>query len=251
MMPWIAAGGERTALVRDAARDAAVAGLALAAATMAAGEALGLGSAFAARALLLFCAGLALLAPLLADGHPHGRFGAANRVTLARAAGVAVLAALATEPGAGVAAFAVTLGAIMAALDGVDGWLARRAGTASPFGARFDMETDAAFVLVLAVLAWRWDKAGAWVLAGGLLRHAFIAAGAALGWMRRPLPPSRRRQAVCVIQVVAMLVVLAPFVRPPWSAALAAASLAVLTTSFAVDTLWLARRARHRPGTGS
>ena len=43
----------------------------------------------------------------------------------------------------------------MTALDGVDGWLARRSGIASAFGARFDMEIDALLILVLAVLAWR------------------------------------------------------------------------------------------------
>ena len=38
---------------------------------------------------------------------------------------------------------------------------------ASAFGARFDMETDALLLLVLAALAWQFDKAGAWVLASG------------------------------------------------------------------------------------
>ena len=48
-----------------------------------------------------------------------------------------------------------------------DGPAARRSGIASRFGARFDMETDALMILVLAVLAWRWDRAGAWVLLPG------------------------------------------------------------------------------------
>ena len=34
-------------------------------------------------------------------------------------------------------------------------------GMSSPFGARFDMEVDAFLILVLAALAWRFDKAGA------------------------------------------------------------------------------------------
>ena len=42
-----------------------------------------------------------------------------------------------------------------ALLDLVDGWVARRTGTASPFGARFDLETDAALILVLSWLVWR------------------------------------------------------------------------------------------------
>ena len=37
----------------------------------------------------------------------------------------------------------------------------------------------------------------AWVLACGLMRYAFVAAGLLAPPLRRPLPPSRRRQAVC------------------------------------------------------
>ena len=40
------------------------------------------------------------------------------------------------------------------ALDGVDGWLARRFGTETAFGGRFDMEVDAGVIAVLSVLAW-------------------------------------------------------------------------------------------------
>ena len=43
-------------------------------------------------------------------------------------------------------------------------------------------------------------------LASGLLRYVFVAAGA--GWRRgcaRPLPPSRRRQAICVVQIAALI----------------------------------------------
>ena len=41
----------------------------------------------------------------------------------------------------------------------VDGRVARCTGTVSRLGARFDMEVDAVLILVLAVLAWRFDKA--------------------------------------------------------------------------------------------
>jgi hypothetical protein len=39
-----------------------------------------------------------------------------------------------------------------------------------------------------------------------------------------------------------LIVALAPVVAPPWSAALAAAGVSLLAWSFAVDTVWLARR---------
>ena len=80
--------------------------------------------------------------------------------------------------------------------------------------------------------------------AAGLLRYLFVAASYAWPWLGATLPPSRRRQAVCVVQIVSLLGALAPVVEPPWSAALALAGLAVLVWSFGVDVVWLARHAR-------
>jgi len=173
------------------------------------------------------------------------KFGAANAVTLARAAIATLLAAvLGTAPTPALAWVLVGLGTAGVALDGVDGALARRRGEASDFGARFDMETDALLILVLAALVWQHGKAGPWILAAGLMRYLFVAASWALPWLGASLPPSRRRQAVCVIQIVSLLGALAPLVVPPWSVALALAGLAALVWSFAVDVLWLARHAR-------
>jgi phosphatidylglycerophosphate synthase len=165
-------------------------------------------------------------------------------VTLARLALVALAAAAVLHGGAAAAWSAVALATVAAALDGVDGWLARRQGTASAFGARFDMETDQLLIVALAVAAWHLDKAGAWVLAAALPRYAFVAAAAAWPWLARPLPESRRRKAVCVAQIVTLIVAIAPIVAPPWSAAAAAGGLAALCYSFAVDVAWLRRRAR-------
>jgi hypothetical protein len=97
--------------------------------------------------------------------------------------------------------------------------------------------------MVLSVLAWTWDKAGVWVLFSGLLRYLFVVAGWIWPWMEHPLEPSRRRQTVCVIQVVALIVVVSPVVAPPISTALAALALAVLAWSFAIDTWWLVKQA--------
>jgi phosphatidylglycerophosphate synthase len=138
----------------------------------------------------------------------------------------------------------VALAIVAVALDGVDGKLARSRNETSDFGARFDMETDALLILVLAALVWQLDKAGAWILLAGLLRYVFVAASYALPWFARPLPPSRRRQTVCVLQIVSLIGALAPLVRPPWSASLALLGLLLLAWSFAVDVAWLARRSR-------
>jgi phosphatidylglycerophosphate synthase len=179
----------------------------------------------------------------LRDHHPHPRFGLANGITLVRAAGTAVFVALAVEPGlvasAGWAAF---VGAVaLFALDGVDGSAARRLGETSAFGARFDMEVDAALILALAALAMGLGKAGPWVLGLGLMRYGFVLAGRIAPALARPLPPSRRRSAVCGLQVAALSLVLAPPVAPPASAGLLAAAFAALAWSFAVDVAWLRR----------
>jgi phosphatidylglycerophosphate synthase len=206
-------------------------------------RALGLGAWYpVAAAGLALLGGWAVLA-YLPGLHPHPRFGAANVVTLGRGVVAALLGALVVAPaGNGVAAFATAAGTLAAVLDAVDGPLARGGGVASEFGARFDMETDALLVLALALLAWRWDRAGAWVLLSGLLRYGFVAAGALVPWMRRPLPPSVRRKTVCVVQIILLLAVIAPLLPPGASAPLALAGLLLLACSFAIDLAWLAGR---------
>ena len=57
---------------------------------------------------------------------------------------------------------ALILTAVAGASDAVDGWIARRRGVASPFGARFDMELDALFVAVLSWAALDAGRAGPW-----------------------------------------------------------------------------------------
>lgn len=173
-------------------------------------------------------------------------FAAADWVTALRALIVALVAGLVGEAGAVRFSAMATAGcATAAALDGVDGWLARRSKTATAFGARFDMEVDALLILVLSILCWQLDQAGAWVLLSGLLRYAFVASAAIWPWMARPLPPSGRRKMACVVQIVSLLVALAPVVEPPLSVAAAALGLVVLSASFLTDIQWLWRRARQ------
>jgi phosphatidylglycerophosphate synthase len=237
-----AANGQ--ARLRSALAAVGIALAALIVLAAAAARGLALGPAYVPKVAAAFT----LIAMLVLAGlaaHPFGRFGAANRVTLARAAATSLLAGLLGEgAGPAVATLAVVLGGVAAALDGIDGPLARATGLASPFGARFDMETDAVLVLVLAALAWQLGKAGPWVLAAGLLRYAFVAAGWLVDWMRRPLAPSTRRKAVCAVQMAALVVALA--LDPPASALVAAAALALLCCSFAADVRWLHARKGER-----
>jgi polyisoprenoid-binding protein YceI len=253
IMPATAQSGESSRLRRSWLKDLAgaaalAAGLSLTVALFADPGAMYLATALAL--LVAGTAGLALLAPrALARHHPHDTLGSANRVTLLRAAGLAPLAALAVgaaEPA--LAWFAVTLATALAVLDGVDGRLARRTGLSSAFGARFDMETDALLILVLSVLVWAWGKAGAWVLLSGVLRYAFVAAAAVWAWLGGALPSSRRRQTVCVLQVVCLILPLVPSMPPEAGAGVAGFGLAALVGSFLVDVRWL--RAHRTPAGG-
>lgn len=205
-----------------------------------------LGAFFAVRAGLLYCGIATLVLAGLAAHAPHRRFGPANTVTLARIVLICLLAALmgTAAPDEDCLWLIAGFATLELALDGVDGWAARRSGLASRFGARFDMEADAFFVLVLSVLAWQWDKVGPWVLLIGAMRYLYVLAGAAWTWLRAPVPDSVARKAVCVIQILALTACLAPPVPPAAAAALAAGALALLCWSFGRDIVWLWRRRR-------
>lgn len=233
------------ALHRDAARAMGCAGALLFAVAALGSTVAEVSAWFAVKALLLFAGAAACVWQGLAAHAPHARFGAANGITLLRLALIVLLAAGLGELAAPSAAqqWAVLgLATLAAVLDAVDGPVARRRQQASAFGARFDMETDALLVLVLSALVFRFAQAGAWVLAAGAMRYAFVLAGLAWPWLAAPLPPSLRRKTVCVLQIVALILCLAPIVPATEARWIAGAGLAALLYSFAVDTLWLARR---------
>ena len=198
------------------------------------------------QSIVVFAGLLLILLPFLPQHQPLKRFGAANNVTLLRAGIAALVAGLLGHAGLtpGLAWLLAAFAGLALILDGIDGWLARRNGLQSPFGARFDMEVDAAFILILAALVYQADKAGIWVLLSGLLRYGFVVLGYALPWLRRSLPPRRRRQTACVIQTLALALCLIPPLIPPWTTLLAAATLGFLTLSFLVDIFWLARHSK-------
>lgn len=193
--------------------------------------------------LSIFVAMASIVLGRLRPFHPFATFGPANLVTLARGAIVAALFGLLLAPQAlRDQSVAFVLAALALALDGVDGWLARRSGMVSRFGARFDMEIDALLILALSATAWLDGKAGLWVLSIGLMRYAFVAASYAVPALAGDLPPSQRRKLVCVLQMAVLGLLAIPAVAPPWSAGLALLCLLALAWSFLVDTLWLLRK---------
>ena len=169
--------------------------------------------------------------------------GPADLVTLARATMACVAAALVADSFLSDPAVTgiVVLSSVVLVLDAVDGWVARRT-RATPFGARFDGEVDAFLILVLSVYV--ASSVGAWVLAIGLARYAFAAAGWVWQWMRRPLPYRYWRKVVAAVQGVVLAVAAADVVAP-WVATVALlGALLLLAESFGRDVLWLWNR-RH------
>jgi phosphatidylglycerophosphate synthase len=198
-------------------------------------------------ACVLVFGSLAVLRGLQVSAYPHGRLGACNVVTLVRGAAIAAIAGLLAVPdilGALGYPLAV-LAAIILALDGVDGWAARRAGLSSSFGARLDVETDVVFALVLAALAVAMGKVGVWFLVLGFMRPAFMLAGRIWPWVHAPLPPSQRRRVVAGVQMGGQVVLLLPVLAAPLSDWVGAIILAVVVSSFARDILALHARVRE------
>ena len=235
-------------LRHDALRELVLVGVLMGLAGVAIASPAGFGTGYVIKAAVVYLIGAALIWHGLPLGHPHPRFGPANRVTLLRLALSALLAAVVGEPlgQPDTLAWVIVVAAtVTAVLDAADGPLARRSGMASDFGARFDMETDAWLTLVLCGLIVHFDKAGAWVLAAGLMRYAFVAAARLWPWLSGTLPASLRRKAVCVAQITTLIVCLGPIVPHGLSSALAAASLLLLAWSFAVDVRTLAKARAH------
>jgi len=167
-------------------------------------------------------------------------FGPANRITLLRVAIISLVAAtIGEEWSIGLSWTIVGITTAVLFIDGLDGRIARRTNSMSAFGARFDMETDAALIMILSVLCWHFDKAGVWILAAGAMRYAFVLASCVFRWMRAPLPYSRRRQAVCIWQSGLLLGVISPVFPRPASDLLAFGTLLMLGTSFVIDIHWL------------
>ena len=178
------------------------------------------------------------------------RFGPADRVTLARAvlacavAGLAAAAALGgpeAHPAEGALGLLVGLASVALVLDAVDGWVARRTGTVSAFGARFDLEVDAFLIAVLSLHVAR--EVGWWVAFIGAARYVLLVAQQLVPWLRIELPPSRWRKAVAAYQGIALTAAAAHVLPSAVAAGVLLAGLSALTVSFGteVQAFWRLR----------
>jgi phosphatidylglycerophosphate synthase len=171
----------------------------------------------------------------------------ADRVTLTRAALACGVAALTADglgrPSSGwlSGSLLVGLAAVALVLDAVDGRVARRTMTVSPFGARFDMEADAFLILVLSITV--SSQIGWWVMLGGVARYALLGATWPAPWLGRPLTPRRWRKVVAGLQGVVLTVAAAQLLGPTATTVLLLGGLALLAASFGtqVVSLWRLR----------
>ena len=172
------------------------------------------------------------------------RPGPADWVTLARATLACSVAALVVESFDGPAPVPTLVGlaAVGLVLDAVDGTVARRTATASPFGARFDMEVDAFLILVLSVEVAR--TVGPWVLAIGAARYVFVGAGWVWPWLTEPTPPRYWCKVVAAIQGIVLTGAVADVLPGNGTELVLAVGLALLGESFGRDVWWL--RGQHR-----
>ncbi|BEP14100.1 CDP-alcohol phosphatidyltransferase family protein [Acidothermaceae bacterium B102] len=177
------------------------------------------------------------------------RAGPADWVTLARAMLACSVAALVAESFVRPAARStmVAIAAVALVLDAVDGQVARRTATATPFGARFDMEVDAFLIAVLSVEVAR--TLAPWVLAIGAARYAFVAAGWVWPWLTEPTPPRYWCKVVAALQGIVLTVAVADVLPRVANEVALAAALALLAESFGRDVWWLWARHHRVPST--
>ena len=195
-------------------------------------------------ALAYLTASNALLLGALRRRH-SSRLGWANVVTATRSVLVAIIAGLVAASFFAPISVPLLFGLIVPALalDAVDGWVARRTGTITELGARFDMEVDAFLLLVLS--AYVAPILGPWVLAIGLMRYVFVAAGWMLPWLRLQLSPRYWRKVVTAVQGIALTLAASGLV-PELAGLIVGVALVLLVESFGRDVVWLALRSRSR-----
>jgi phosphatidylglycerophosphate synthase len=138
----------------------------------------------------------------------------------------------------------VSLSTIALVLDSVDGQVARRTGTATPLGARFDGEADAFLILLLSITVSR--DYGSWVLLIGAARYALLLAGWLMPWLAAPLPPRYWRKVVAAIQGIVLTLAVSGLVDRLVGMIATAAALLLLTESFGRDVIWLYRTLGRR-----
>jgi phosphatidylglycerophosphate synthase len=156
------------------------------------------------------------------------------------AIGLVLLAALPALP----AAWLLPLAGAAAATDILDGWLARRAGRATPFGAAFDLAADGVFFLACLVAFWRLGIWPDWLLVL-ILSSGVPEAAAQLVRLRREgtfgSPGRFWNRAVGAYGYACILIVFAGSHAAAWGVLLAV----IAWAANVADLVWALRRTRR------
>ncbi|HFE63992.1 MAG TPA: hypothetical protein ENK14_06185 [Caldithrix sp.] len=132
------------------------------------------------------------------------------------------------------------IGLLILILDGVDGWLAKRNHETSDFGAYFDKETDAFFMLILCLLAIGKGLIWSWVVLLGLMRYLFAIF---LFLYKTEVKAERRSQVGRIIYIIVVSALLSAFLPYPviYQPAILIATV-LLGYSFSRDILWILKK---------
>jgi CDP-diacylglycerol--glycerol-3-phosphate 3-phosphatidyltransferase len=188
------------------------------------------------------------------EGHPFATLGVANWVTLLRGSAIVTLAGFlpisltATGGMRGYLAWLPgSLYLLIALADLVDGFVARRSGRVSELGRTLDTATDAAGVLIAALLAVAWQRLPVAYLLVGVAYYPFTWGV----WFRRrrglPVVQLISRPYSRIIAGVHMVlagVALVPLISPPYLALAAYLSMTPFLLGFLRDWLLVSCRLR-------
>lgn len=175
---------------------------------------------------------------------PGGRFGAANGITTVRlAACLFMLGSYTSLP-----PLYLTLGALAVLLmDGLDGYLARKQQTTGLYGATYDVEVDALYTAMLALLLVALKDVGAWVVLVGAWRYVYQLVTSYVPPRRHPASSTVFGRWCYGLSVVGMAVSL----TLPNTLATTLAGVAALVTSASFLTSFWQRYAPTRLGAGT
>lgn len=190
---------------------------------------------------------VAVVAVLAVGAGPRLRLGGpwtpADTVTACRLALIVVCVCQIIHSPPGLNWSAVIIGALALALDGLDGFVARRTQVTEA-GAGFDETVDALFILILGlalVPMWGW-----WTALPGMYYYAFRFITVLRPQWQQRLPFSQMRKVVAAAQGVLLITAASPLALAHEWVGFGAAGLALaaLTWSFGRDIVWLERHAR-------
>ncbi|POG55012.1 CDP-alcohol phosphatidyltransferase family protein [Haloferax marisrubri] len=176
-------------------------------------------------------------------GRPYDGLGVPTAVTLARGflvAGVAGIAGVALHgPLSPSWAWAAAVGyGVAAALDALDGALARRLDRVSRLGARLDTAVDAFGLLVAPLAGVLLGELAWWYLSVGAARYVFLLGLRVRERADRPtfdLPPRASRRVLASVQMAVVPLALAPGVFDSWMPLVTGVAAAALLLGFARD----------------